>query len=344
MSGCSKKKSDVRDWRIRTATLHGPHWMNRQREAPPPPPPPAPPLSVDTELDNYSVKEILQLFKMPMDFDNADMQRARRTAQRMHPDVSRLPPKYFEFFQKAYRMLERLHDAREFREHKAAEMQQQGGRDRLGVLSVSSREDEQRSSFAAEMSKRKDFGEWFNGMFAKTRPSDTQEDTGYEKWLRAEACDAAPTVRKMDQLNEYFEKEKAAAAAKYLARYRGVREMGGGGHYELDRYSEPEYSSGVFDKLAYQDLKLAHTENMIPVCTSDALAQRKQYASVEEYRNSRDAQNLTPASESDSRRQLAEISRGRDDVDMTRTFNMMQQDETNRKKNEEWWSLARGIK
>jgi len=279
-----------------------------------------------------------------MDFDAADMQRARRTAQRMHPDVSQLPPRYFEFFQKAYRMLERLHDARQFREHKAAEMQQQGGRDRLGMLSVSSREDAQRSSFAAEMSKRRDFTEWFNGMFAKTRPSDAHEDTGYEKWLRAEACDAAPTVRKMDQLNEYFEQEKAGAAAKYLARYAGVQEMGGGGHYELDRYSAPDYTSGVFDKLAYQDLKLAHTENVIPVCTRDALAQRKQYASVEEYRSSRESQDLTPASEAESQRRLAEMRRGRDDVDVARTFNLMQQDEINRKKNEEWWSLARGIK
>jgi len=53
----------------------------------------------DLDIDNYSVDDILKLFKIT-DFDENDMKRAKKMVLMSHPDKSHLPSEYFFFTRK----------------------------------------------------------------------------------------------------------------------------------------------------------------------------------------------------------------------------------------------------
>ena len=61
--------------------------------------------NLDLNIDNYSLDDILQLFRLSSDFNEADMKNAKKLVLKMHPDKSRLDAKYFLFFSKAYKVL-----------------------------------------------------------------------------------------------------------------------------------------------------------------------------------------------------------------------------------------------
>ena len=64
--------------------------------------------SLDLNIDHYNLEDILHLFKISGDFDENDLKNAKKMVLKMHPDKSRLPPEYFLFFSKAYKMIYRI--------------------------------------------------------------------------------------------------------------------------------------------------------------------------------------------------------------------------------------------
>ena len=63
----------------------------------------------DLEIENYDLREILNLFKIDYNFDSIDLKRAQRTALKMHPDKSNLPKEYFMFFRKAFQIVQQIY-------------------------------------------------------------------------------------------------------------------------------------------------------------------------------------------------------------------------------------------
>ena len=64
-----------------------------------------PNVTVDLDISNYNLEDILRLFQVPENFNEADLKRAKQQVLRIHPDKSRLEPKYFLFYSKAYKTL-----------------------------------------------------------------------------------------------------------------------------------------------------------------------------------------------------------------------------------------------
>ena len=62
-------------------------------------------MSVDLDISHYNLQDILSLFKVPINFDEQDMKRAKAIVLKTHPDKSKLPPEYFRFYSQAYKML-----------------------------------------------------------------------------------------------------------------------------------------------------------------------------------------------------------------------------------------------
>ena len=60
---------------------------------------------LDLEIDNYSLEDLLRLFKLNIDFNKNDLKRAKSIVLNTHPDKSRLPNEYFFFFSKAYKII-----------------------------------------------------------------------------------------------------------------------------------------------------------------------------------------------------------------------------------------------
>jgi len=68
--------------------------------------------SLDLNIDNYNLPDILALFNLPTLFNEEDLKRARLAVLKTHPDKSQLPKEYFMFFTKAYRILHQIYTVR----------------------------------------------------------------------------------------------------------------------------------------------------------------------------------------------------------------------------------------
>lgn len=178
-------------------------------------------------------------------------------------------------------------------------------------------------------------------MFEKTKTYDGNNDTGYGEWYN----NYHDKEQKSVSLNDFgreFEKEKQNCKA--LVVQRDVMEMGGGGGgYTLNRDAPTEYSSEVFSKLKYEDLKKAHTQSVVPV-TKDDFDKRKQFKSVDEYRRHRAQQTTTPISLEQSREYLRQREEQGKVSDSRRIFSIIKRDEEIAKNNEKWWGHLQRLK
>ena len=68
--------------------------------------------SLDLNIDNYNLPDILSLFNLPTLFNDADLKRAKLAVLKTHPDKCQLPKEYFLFFTKAYRILHQIYTIR----------------------------------------------------------------------------------------------------------------------------------------------------------------------------------------------------------------------------------------
>ena len=107
---------------------------------------------------------------------------------------------------------------------------------------------------------------------------------------------------------------------------------------------EPEYySSGVFSKLQYDDLKKAHTESVIPVCEND-YNKMKKFNSIGSLRDYRNSQNLRPMSKSEAKDKLNKTHDLLDKQNTELAYKLTRQAEDSEKKNELLWNTIRSIK
>ena len=68
--------------------------------------------SLDLNIDNYNLTDILSLFNLPTLFNEADLKRAKLAVLKTHPDKCQLPKEYFLFFTKAYRIVHQIYTIR----------------------------------------------------------------------------------------------------------------------------------------------------------------------------------------------------------------------------------------
>ena len=68
--------------------------------------------SLDLNIDNYNLPDILALFNLPTLFNEDDLKRARVAVLKTHPDKCQLPKEYFLFFTKAYRIIHQIYTIR----------------------------------------------------------------------------------------------------------------------------------------------------------------------------------------------------------------------------------------
>jgi len=67
--------------------------------------------SLDLDLDNYSLEDLYHLFNISNGhLSEESLKSAKQIVLKMHPDKSRLEPKYFLFFSRAYKRLYSIYD------------------------------------------------------------------------------------------------------------------------------------------------------------------------------------------------------------------------------------------
>jgi len=55
-------------------------------------------MNQDLDISHYNLDDILNLFHIPMNFDENNLKMAKSIVLKTHPDKSKLDPKYFLFY------------------------------------------------------------------------------------------------------------------------------------------------------------------------------------------------------------------------------------------------------
>jgi len=301
-------------------------------------------LDLDLDIRNYELRDILNLFKLPSVFTEAHMREAKLTVMRTHPDKSGLDKEYFLFFSKAYKILHEVYQVRTGLSRQKADAKYDDVKEDIDA----------RRNANSDKLKRMNAGEfnrWFNQTFEQNKLHDEEQDSGYGDWLKsndadnednddAELGEGSSWAQRMEQLERRKTKlrEQALVVRSEVQTFDSFNSAG----YGLSRERPEEHSSfGSSSSLAYEDLKKAHTETVIPVTHEDYEAVRK-YKNMNELQRSRDMDRRT-FNYSDAESNLARSQQLQAEDDMRRAFKLAQQDEVVRDLNAKWMAQFNAI-
>jgi len=271
--------------------------------------------NLDLNIDNYNLTEILKLFNISDKFTEQDMKEAKKKVLKMHPDKSQLDKKFFLFFSKAYKIIYGIYEFRQTSQKNTEYMPLDDNNEEIIKNALQSN------------SIKKDFNKWFNELFEKTKLEDDFTKTGYNDWLKSnDDIENYEGLSKEQQENKLEEKKKRL---KSLVKYNKIQEMQSSG-YNLLREAPDNYSSDIFSPLAFEDLKKAHQESIIPITQKDLTSIDNK--TLSNLKKDRDTKIVLPSLE-----QAKKIMADRKDIDnkynTERAFKLLKEDEKNREIN-----------
>ena len=282
-------------------------------------------MNIDLDLDNYSLNDVLSLFDLPCHFSRSQLKNARSIALRLHPDKCHLDSKYYIFFSKAYNLLVQVLQFRERLQHGGSENERGGLEMEQGKVIMLDR-----------LTNSKDFSRKFNQLFEELGLSEKR--TGHGEWISGES-DVDFSVMERKKAEDEIARRKANLRSLVpFDRITTINSSGSsgyilGGHGDSDDFS----SDNPFAKLKFEDLRVAHTETVIPVTEEDINVGRMN-TTMEMLQRERGSQNIKPLSEKESKKYLGAQQRNESSLATARAYELAKQDGINQSKTKEWWS------
>jgi hypothetical protein len=132
-----------------------------------------------------------------------------------------------------------------------------------------------------------------------------------------------------------MEEKKKVLRSNNLIKKKDISEFNNTNYCDLTNSKPEDYSSGLFSKFQYEDLKKAHEQSVIPVTNEDYI---NNYSSLEDIRLKRASQSLTPLQESDAKNYLNKSKEDENALSCMRAYNLLKQDEVSKQKSEKFWS------
>jgi len=220
---------------------------------------------MDLDIQNYSLEEIMNLFKIPLNFDVGDLKRAKKLVLMSHPDKSNLPSEYFLFYSKAYKILFSIF---EFKNKSRTDQTTD-----YAIIDNDMKEmtKEEKGYLSKYLKENSDFSKWFNEEFEKRK----EKEEGYESWLKSDEDIENETI-KMNEMNQYFEKKRMVVKEE-------IKEYSVGNYTSLGESND--YGSDMFSNLYYSDLKKAHSPNFVPL-------ENRRQVTVDEYKKNRKIEDV----------------------------------------------------
>lgn len=290
----------------------------------------------DLNLDNYGLDDLLSLFHVDYNLDENKMKKAKMIALKTHPDKSGLRKEIFLFFMKAYKMLESIYEYRvrtKRNEHnlkydKKLEYEKEDTKENVLLLK------------RLEGKSAKEFNQWFNKMFDKVKVNDEDVDTGYGNWFKSNDDLHKGKINNLSEMSTAFRIKKAQT--RELVLHQDIQDFEGNGGYSLTREKPELYSSEVFSKLKYEDLKKAHTETVVPV-TQEDYNKKMKFESVDSYIRYRDSKQPQMLSLQQSKKMLSERTMTNDKINTQRAYKLLKRDQEISDSNKQWWSNLRQL-
>jgi len=311
---------------------------------------------LDLDIDNYTLEEILQLFDIPFDFGEDDLREAKSKVLKSHPDKSGLDSSYFIFYSKAYKT---LYSIWEFKNRTKAA--------RSTVINNIEYYPEKDESHKKEynftndkkkvlhdfMSKTKyvndpqKFNKWFNENFEKVILREESEERGYGDWLQSDEGLDKDTLNDPVKAKENFfaKKKKAREDSALILRSKqptalnlgsGLVSGSGIGNNAPETYE----CWDIFSKLPYEDLRIAHTQTVIPVTEEDDFHKIRKFQNVDEYSQHRsmEEKKLVPLSEKEANKYFEDMDKLYEVDSTQRAYRVTKRLEEMNKRQDTFWA------
>jgi len=287
----------------------------------------------DLDIENYNLSDILNLFKLPVDFNDEQLKNAKKIVLFTHPDKSGLSPDYFRFYSKAYKKLFLIW---EFKNKNSSKINN-------SVYSVDKNNHNSQFEFSNseknildnnKIKQSDNFNKWFNEQFEKYNVK--TEEHGYGNWLISNEDIEENKQIPQNLIGSEIEKKKQQL--KSLIVHKDINDIYVNNISSSNLIDDiPEsYGSGLFSKLHYEDLYKAHTETVVPVTIED-YNNVKKFKSQDEYIKYRSGQNTTPLSELQAKEYLSKKNKIQDEESTFCAYKLAKQSEEVEKKQQIFW-------
>ena len=295
--------------------------------------------NLDLNINNYDLDDILNLFNLSYNFNESDLKRAKLLALKTHPDKSSLDVKFFLFFKKAYNLIYEIYN---YRNRKLSCVKKIEYDELTSEYNIDNTPDKLLIQKVLSKKSKDEFNKWFNKIFNEVKIRDESVDNGYGKWISSnEDIDDVIKVNNKNDFNKQFMKRKNIARNNALMVHKGVVEMNGNNNtFELSRTKPDNYSSSIFSKLSYEDLKVAHTETVVPV-TRDDFVNHKKFDNIEQLKTHRNRNHKEPISIAQSKKLLQARENNINQDNTKRIFELLKKDEEVEEANKKIWANIR---
>lgn len=219
----------------------------------------------DLNINNYTDEDILNLFKVDKNVTHNDLVIIRRKILlEYHPDKSNLDPKLFDFFKLAFNRLKDIYtDIQNHNKLKNPENIKYSNID----TNLNKR------IFTKEEMNSGNFNEWFNDVFNNNYIPPDDESKGYEKWIKNHKSSNVKIQNSRD-MDNYFKKQGENVYNQnqqqiQLYGLQKINMLNISSGRSLDKSKLKNYSSGIFERLGYTDLKDAYSNKILPYSDND---------------------------------------------------------------------------
>ena len=296
-------------------------------------------MDIDFNINNYNLDDILNLFKLDKNFTINDLKNAKKYVLMLHPDKSGLDKEYFLFYTKAFRVINNIFEFSKRKQEKLDNTNSDITYSNNSILNESGNKS-LIDNFLKQ--KGKDFNRWFNQEFEKNNLQDDSVKNGYGDWLTSnEDLDDINHKMSINQLHDNINKKKKKLSA--LAKREEIREISHNSGNLLDTSAPDNYQSDIFSKLQYEDLKLAHTECVVPV-SKDDFDNTLKFNNVESYKQYRNSQDINPINEKESMNYFSNKNSLEDRQALDLAYKLSLQSEESKKFNKNLLSKIKLIK
>lgn len=233
-------------------------------------------MSHNLDINKYSLEEILGLLDLDFNLTEESMQKAKKKVLMSHPDKSRLPQEYFLFYKKAYEVVLSIYKQKVRTMQATSYNPDNVVKNTLGTNS----ETELSESQIKGVSNDK-FNEVFNKNVVKN------VDTSKYDWFKREEDSNEFSGKNINPKNMGSELESFKKRQSAMIVHRGVQELrssnAGTSVFDNDDNDGDYYSSDVFGKLKFDDLRKVHKDQTVIAVSESDFGSMRQYKSVDQF-------------------------------------------------------------
>lgn len=288
---------------------------------------------LDLNIESYSKEDLYNLFNIDQRYPLNDnvMREAKKIVLKTHPDKSKLEPKFFLFFSKAYKRLYSIYEFQNKMTKKTTDKNDHSESENFKLLDTMFDKNK-------KLKQPENFNKWFNENFEKHRLENPLE-SGYGEWLKSD--EGLMNVSNVSQANMGAEMEKIKHQVKSMVAYTGVKELSANsfaGSSLMESNNNNSYGSCDY----FTDLRQAYSESVIPV-TNDDYENMPKYKNIDEYRSHRDSTYTKPMDKEESMKMLYRQNQQADEESSALAYYYAKQAEKTKQSQESFWSSLKQL-